>query len=164
MNGNIIRFAYLPDVTLGWLFVGGLKLATLEEGWRPDPDGPGGQRREGSLVESCIPDGVYELLTINTPKHPDGVFCFNNPSLGVWLPGKRPPGPYGREACELHIGNSVEDIEGCTVVGRRHVLDSERARHVILDSRSAVAALRDILGREAHTFRIRPSAGTNEVL
>jgi hypothetical protein len=165
VNGNLIRFAYLPDVTLGWLYIAGLKLAILEEGWRPDPDGPGGQRREGSLIESCIPDGTYDLVTVVTPRHPDGVFCLSNPALGVWLPGKRPSGQkFGRDAVELHVGNSVDDIEGCLLAGRRHAMDGEKNRHVVLDSRSAIAALRDLLGRIPHTIRIRPCAGTNEVL
>lgn len=165
MNGNLIRFAYLSDVTLGWLFIGGLKLATLEEAWRPDPDGPGGQRREGSLIESCIPDGTYQLVTKVTPKHPEGVFCFSNPTLGVWLPGQRPAGlKYGRDACELHNGNSVDDIEGCTLAGRRHAMDGETVRHVVLDSRSAISALRDLLGTATHNIQVRPSAGTGEVL
>lgn len=165
MKGNLIRFAYLPDVTLSWLYFGGLKLAVLEEGWSADPDGPGGQRREGKLVESCIPDGVYDLVTVDTPKHPDGVFCFSNPALGVWLPGKRPAGlTYGRDAVELHVGNSVDDIEGCGVAGMRHAMDTAKPRHIVLDSRTALAALRETLGREAHTIRIRPTAGTNEVL
>lgn len=169
MNANLIRVAYLPDVTLGWLFVGSLRFATLEEGWAPDPDGPGGQRREAGLRESCIPDGVYDLRPHFTTKYPLGVWHFVNPNLGVYQPGGRPSGQkWGRDAVLIHSGNTVDDIEGCVLVGKRHGTATGpdgRSRHAVFESRNALELLRAALGgRETHTVKIRPSAGTNEVL
>lgn len=164
MNGNLIRFAYLPDVTLGWLFFGPFKFATLEEGWKADPDGPGGQRREGTLRESCIPDGLYDLRPHITPHYPAGVWHLVNPNLGVYAPGGRPPGQkWGRDAILIHSGNSTKDVEGCILVGKRHGIGDNT--HLVLESRNALEQLRDFLGtKDAHTIRIRPSAGTNEDL
>jgi hypothetical protein len=164
VNVNLIRFAYLPDVTLGWMYAGSLKLATLEEGWAKDPDGPGGQRREGALRESCIPDGLYDLRPHFSQRYPAGVWAMSNTNLGVWPPGQRPSGQkWGRDAVLIHSGNDTDDIEGCIVVGFRH--DMEPGRHVVRESRNALEKLRTGLGTTlAHTIRIRPSAGTNEVL
>lgn len=166
MNLNLIRHAYLPDVTLGWLYAGALRLATLEEPWNADPDGPGGQRQENGLAASCIPDGIYDLRPHVSEHYPLGVWAFVNTSLGVWAPGMRPAGQkWGRDAVLLHPGNSVDDIEGCVVAGRKHAYDQPpRTRHIVLDSRNSIVELRTILGtNESHTIRIRPSAGTNEV-
>lgn len=166
MNGNLIRVAYLADVTLGFLFVGGLKLATLEEGWKADPDGPGGQRRELNLRESCIPDGTYDLRPHVSAHYPAGVWSLTNIALGVWAPGTRPAGQkWGRDAVLIHSGNHVDHTEGCILIGRRHTLDSALGRHVVLESRNALEDLRALLGgRDSHTLRIRPTAGTNEVI
>lgn len=163
INGNLVRIAYLPEVTLGWLSIGPLKLATLEEGWRPDPEGPGGQRREGALPEACIPDGHYLLRPHFTQKYPAGVWHLINGELGVYAPGARPPSQkWGRDAILIHSGNNTDHIEGCILVGRRHsILDG---RHQVLDSRNALEALRGLLGgTDTHTITIRATAGTREI-
>ncbi len=97
MNVLIIRHAYLPDATLGTLFVGSLCLATLEEPWIRNPFGPGGQRRDGIKHESCVPDGTYQLQPHNTPKHPE-CWALHNPALGVWHQAP-PPGTPARSTC-----------------------------------------------------------------
>lgn len=164
MNANLIRFGYLPDVTLGWLLVGPLQLATLEEGWRADPDGPGGQRRDLGLTESCVPDGMYDLRPHVSQHYPAGVWHLSNVNLGVWAPGQRPSGQkWGRDAVLIHSGNDTDDTEGCILVGRRHGMDG--SKHQVFESRNALELLRQVLGSsDAHTLKIRPSAGTNEVL
>lgn len=160
MNLTLVRHAYLPDVTLGWLFAGSLRLATLEEGWRADPDGPGGQRRETPLIESCVPDGTYVLRTHVSAKYPNGVYALVNHVLGVWYLD-RPPGQlWGRQAILIHTGNNIDHIEGCVLVGRRHqILDG---RHQVLESRNAFEALKGLLGNETHSLHIRATAGTAE--
>lgn len=162
INGNLVRFGYLPEVTLGWLAVGPLRLATLEEGWRADPDGPGGQAREGVLVESCIPDGSYLLQPHFSQHYPTGVWHLVNPQLGVWAPGRRPSGQkWGRDAVLIHSGNNTDDIEGCILVGMRHVILD--GRHQVLDSRNALERLRGLLGAtDTHGLTIRPTSGTRE--
>jgi hypothetical protein len=160
MNVLIVRHAYLPDVTLGWLYLGSLKLATLEEPWRANPLGPGGTRRDGINKESCVPDGTYRLEYHDSPKHPD-CWALVNPDLGVWHQSTPPGLPFGRTAILIHTGNTTLDTEGCLLVGLRHGrIDGTPS---VLESRAALAQLRARLGTSNHTLEIRPIAGTSEV-
>lgn len=160
MQVQLVRHAYLPDVTLGRLYVDSLTLATLEEPWIENPFGPGGQRREGLKRESCVPDGAYELRPHNTPKHPH-VWALHNPTLGVWHHATPPGLPYGRSAILIHTGNSVIDIEGCLLVGLRHGR-VQSGMDAVLESRAALAQLQARLGTALHSIVIRPIAGTSE--
>jgi hypothetical protein len=159
MNLLLVRHAYLPDVTLGTLFVGDLKLATLEEPWIANVFGPGGQRREPGKRESCVPDGTYELQAHDSPRHPD-CWALVNPTRGVWHYSVPPGLPYGRCAILIHTGNTTADIEGCLLVGLRHGRIEET--FAVLESRSAMAQLRARLGSGPHLLEIRPTAGTSE--
>lgn len=160
MNVLIVRHAYLPDVTLGSLYVGTLKLATLEESWAASPFGPGGQRRDATHKESCVPDGAYQLVYHNTQKHPD-CWALVNTDLGVWSDSLPPGLPYGRTAILIHSGNTTADTEGCVLVGLRHArLDGQPS---VLESRAALDQLRARLGTSNHSLEIRPIAGTSEM-
>lgn len=162
MNITLIRHAYLAEATLGTLIAGELRLATLEENWHADPDGPGGQRREGALVEACVPDGTYDLLPHDGTKFKN-VWCLVNPTLGVYRsPGDIPAGQkWGRSAVLIHSGNSTADIEGCCLVGRRHGFEANKPW--IYESRAALDALRLALGTgQPHSLHIRPTLGTSE--
>jgi hypothetical protein len=161
MNLLLIRFAYTPKVTLGYLYLDGLRLATLEEPWTMDPDGPGGQRREPGHYESCVPDGVYNLLPHDGAKYLN-VHCLSNHALGVYEAGAKPAGQsWGREAILIHSGNTTEDIEGCILVGLAHDgLERIKAG----TSRVALDRLRVALGRAVHRLEIRPLNGTQESL
>jgi hypothetical protein len=161
MNVELIRFAYLPNATLGWLKAGTLKLATLEEPWRRDPDGPGGQRREGDVIESCVEDGFYNLVPHDSARFPK-VYALVGPTHGVYRwPGDIPPGQkYGRSAILIHAGNSTKDIMGCIAVGMEHTTHS--GAPFVTNSRAAMDKLRDVLGLESHTLVICPTVGTNE--
>lgn len=162
MEITITRHAYLADCTLGWLQVGDLRLATLEEPWRADPDGPGGQRRELGERESCVPDGTYDLKPHVSQHYPAGVWFLENVNAGVYAPGQRPAGQkWGRDAVLIHSGNNTEDTEGCILVGKTHVLLG--SRHQILESRNALELLRTLLGTtSAHILHVRPTIGTKE--
>lgn len=163
MNITLVRHAYLTDATLGWLQAGEVRVATLEEPWRPDPDGPGGQRREGMLHESCIPDGTYDLVPHDGAKF-QNVFCFVNQRLGVYRTREDIPAGqlFGRSAVLIHSGNSTRDIEGCVLVGARTGI--EQNAPWIYESRAALDRLRAVLSRtEAHRITIRPTAGTLEL-
>jgi hypothetical protein len=161
MNTTIIRPAYLRDCVLGWWNVGGLKIATIEDAWRPDPDGAGGQRREGSVLESCIPDGTYELVPHDGTKW-QGVWAFVNPRLGVyrWPDDIPPDQKYGRSAILAHSGKDQNNSLGCIIVGLRHGIENNRYR--VFESEKALELLRGVLGRHRHTVTIRPTAGTDE--
>lgn len=166
MKIELVRFAYLDTCTLGWLTAGDLRLATMEDRWSRDPDGPGGQRREDGKHESCVPDGLYTLLPHVSAKYPQErhVWRAANPQLGVWnWPGDIPLGiKYGRSAILIHGGNTDDDSLGCILVGRAHTLTGNR--HRITDSQAALADLRAILGAtETHQLLIRPTTGTTEM-
>jgi hypothetical protein len=158
----LVRHAYLPDATLGTLYTGDLALATLEEPWIVNPNGPGGQCREAGKPESCVPDGAYQLLPHNTPAH-RFVWALENPWLGVWH-GAVPPGlKYGRSAILIHKGNTVADTEGCLLVGVWHGRLNDKA--AVLESARALKALQALLGRSAtHSLTIRPTTGTTEIV
>ena len=161
MNVLLVRHAYLPTVTLGRLYAGSLVLATLEEAWITNPNGPGGQRREFGKQESCVPDGPYTLQPHNTAKHP-GVWALQNPNLGVWHAAVPAGLTYGRSAILIHTGNSVLDIEGCLLIGMRH--GRIEGIDAVLESRIALDRLRVVLGTVlSHSLQIRPTAGTAEV-
>jgi hypothetical protein len=80
---EVVRFGYLQNCVLSWAFVEGFKFALIGDAWRPDPDGPGGQRREPGKVESCVPDGEYQLVPHSGTAIKD-VWCCVNPALGVY--------------------------------------------------------------------------------
>jgi hypothetical protein len=163
MNVTIVRTAYLPTATLGWLVADRLRLATLEEAWKADPDGPGGQRREGTLIESCIPDGTYQLKPHFSQNYREGVWALANPIHGVYAPGTRPVGQtWGRDAVLIHSGNHTDHTQGCILVGLRHEIDG--GRYVVRESRAALQKLRELLGGKLeHRLLIRPCSGTSEI-
>lgn len=163
MELEIVRYAYLPGIAcLGHMNVANLRLDTLEEPWRKDPDGPGGQRREGALLESCVPDGVYRLVPHDGTKFKN-VWCLVNSKLGVYrYPDDIPPDQkWGRSSVLIHAGNTTSDIMGCIAVGRR--AGWELSKPFVYESGAALNDLRTLLGRKEHTLTIRPSKGTNEL-
>jgi hypothetical protein len=157
---TLVRHAYLPTCTLGRLTAGALELATLEEPWIPDPDGPGGQRREPGRRESCVPDGTYQLFPHSGPRQKD-VWALENPTLGVFRQSVPEHRTWGRAAILIHAGNTVFDIEGCILVGMRH--GRIEGTDAVLESRIALDHLRSVLGRDPHQLHIRSTAGTAEV-
>lgn len=162
MNLTLIRHSYTRESTLGFLYANPLRLATLEEPWIPDPDGPGGQRREKGLRESCIPDGTYALQPHSSDRF-DRVWALSNPHLGVYYqPAEIPRGQtWGRSAILIHAGNTTADTLGCVLVGLRHARIS--SEYTVLESRAALDQLRAVLRTGAHTLIIRPTAGTQEI-
>jgi hypothetical protein len=159
VNIELVRFAYTPTATLGRLHAGHVRLVTLEEPWRSDPEGPGGQKREPGHYESCIPDGDYDLVPHSGQRF-QNVYAIVNPALGVYRwPTEIPVGQkWGRSAILIHNGNALQNTIGCILVGTEH--DGERIRDGT--SRIALDALREVLGSERHKLRIRPTAGTEE--
>jgi hypothetical protein len=157
---TLVRHAYLPTCTLGRLSLETMSLCTLEEPWIPDPDGPGGQRREPGKRESCVPDGTYLLVPHSGTRHKD-VWALENPALGVWHHSVPDHATYGRAAILIHAGNTVADIEGCILVGLRH--GRIENADAVLESRAALDKLRAALGRASHQLIIRSIAGTSEV-
>lgn len=150
---ELVRHAYLPDCTLGWLHMGSLSLATIERPWVPD-DHPGGRNSE-----SCIPDGLYDLRHHNSDKFPN-VFALTAAEHGVYyMPADR-PGGIGRFAILIHVANRASEVEGCIAVGLQHgTIGGEEA---VLNSRKAMHRLRDTWATLPPQLRIRPTTGTAE--
>lgn len=149
-TATLTRFAYLPQLTLGWLVWGPLRLATIERPWIPVPD-----HRGGKIRESCIPDGEYKLLRHSGPGFRD-VFALANPDLDVhYMPAAR-----GRSAILIHAGNRVRDVVGCIAIGRSHGrIEVEPA---VIDSQLALNDLRQAWKPldPLPSLVIQPTAGT----
>lgn len=162
MRLELVRIAYLADCTLGRLRVGELELVTIEEPWRADPDGPGGQRRTAELRESCVPDGTYALVPHNGTRF-QNVWRLSNPELGVWnFDDEIPRGQaWGRAAVLIHNGNTTDHIKGCIAIGT--AFGRLEDKPAVLFSLIALEKLRAALGSSAtHELLIRPTAGTLE--
>ncbi|HET7674771.1 MAG TPA: DUF5675 family protein [Gammaproteobacteria bacterium] len=134
--------------TLGRLHANGLHtLYTVEDPWNDNARG-----------NSCVPDGVYDLVPHSTDAHPH-TWALLNPSLGIYhQPGDKPPGVFGRWACLLHPANDEDDIEGCIGPGLRPCLDPWLG---VKDSRDAMKAIREFIGRDAARLIIRPVSGAH---
>lgn len=150
---NLARFAYLPDVTLGWLTIGPLRLATLERPWIPNPAGAGGMP-----FHSCVPDGLYVVAPYSSPKFAS-VFRLEGAAQGVYGDALPTGQTWGRTEVLIHAGNVVEDVVGCIAVGISHALAG--SRYQTLRSQEALSALRLALGPIATTLTIKPTAGTS---
>lgn len=163
MKIELIRRAYLDSCTLGYLYAGHLVLATIEDAWRPDLDGPGGQRREPGKPESCPPDGTYRLANHSGTKWKH-VWALVNPAFGVYRYANDIPGGqlYGRSDILIHSGVDENSSLGCIIVGRRHGIDGNR--HRVYEGPAALDDLRTLLNAtdDPHTLLIRPFAGTLE--
>ena len=151
---HLVRFGYLPSATLGILTVGVHKICTLERPWIPNPHGAGGLPRE-----SCVPDGDYVLEPFDGSRF-QNVYRLANPLLGVYT-ATRPAGQtWGRTAILIHVGNTIDDVIGCIAVGTAHSVNG--GRNVVLRSGEAMNRIRQALGNETHTLRIRATRGTAE--
>lgn len=156
------RFSYAPTETEGLLFLPDhVPLATMEQPWKPNPNGT----RGGWPFKSCVPDGMYNL-------HPwtmsDGaeVYIMTNPELGVHrLPEHHPEGE-GRDLCLIHVGNFAADVKGCVVLGVRRVLMADKynvMQRAVASSGIAISALRVALGRTgSHILSIENATGAKD--
>lgn len=158
MNLILIRHAFLPDCTLGRLYLlEGMRLIlpTIERPWIKNPDGQGGWPRE-----SCIPDGNYDLTAHDSLRHPD-TYALTNESLGVYAHALPAHQSWGRTAILIHPANRASELLGCIAVGLAHgkMFDKD----AVVDSQAAMGKLRAALGREGkHLLTLRPTLGTEE--
>lgn len=99
-HAHLQRFAYTPMGTFGRLTVGDQSWFTVERPWLNNKPGI-----------SCIPEGTYPLKLRTS-----GIVSrttSGNYSKG-WEVTKVP----GRSLIMLHIGNTMDDLEGCIAPGK----------------------------------------------
>lgn len=130
--------------TSGVLSIEGTRFATLERPWLPNPAGVGGLPKR-----SCVPAGTYTVIPHASAKF-GPCYALVNHELGVYYQPYEIPAEqkYGRSAILIHTGNYVEDVIGCIAIGMTGTETS------VSRSREAMAALRQILGRERHKMVI----------
>lgn len=103
------RFASTSWGTLGRLEVpGGFSCATMEPRWEHNARGV-----------SCIPAGSYVLDKRNSP-------IVDRTTGGVFHRGYEITGVKGRDLIMIHPGNWASDSNGCILVGRAHVIMSNK--------------------------------------
>ena len=137
-NLELIRFAYSPDGTFGFIDLpGGGRVYTCEPPWK------GNQRRV-----SCIPEGVYDLRKRRSP-------VVERTSGGDFTEGWEVTDVPERTFIMIHVGNWPDDLEGCIAPGKRYqVLNGKNA---VVESRSTFRALMKALeGPDHHTLDIKP--------
>lgn len=117
--------------TRGEMVVDGITLHTLEEPWR-----------DNQKSISCIPAGTYDVVPHGWEL--DSPFRFKRVYR---LLGTEP-----RTAILIHAGNTVDDIEGCILVGTH--LGTLNGKEAVLNSRNAMVFLRDFMGQKEFTLVI----------
>ena len=129
MNAYLMRYEFTQDYIRGVLFVGGIMLHTLERPWQNN-------RRN----VSCIPDGQYKVDFL--PRTYSGKF--NNVYHLQSVPN--------RTGILIHVGNLVEQIQGCILVGLKPgVLAGKPA---VLQSGLAMNKLRKEIGRKSFNLNV----------
>lgn len=115
---TLIRFAYTPIGTFGWLAVdGGAPFYTVEQPWA-----------DNHASHSCIPCGTYALKL--------GMF-FSGDGVG----GKRDYPAYeilnvpDRDLIKVHVANKATDVRGC--VGPGYELGAAYGQWAVLRSQDA---------------------------
>jgi hypothetical protein len=86
------RIAHTEQGTFGILSAGSLSLFTVEDPWL-----------DNAVGESCIPLGAYKVVRHATETHPDGWLVLDVP---------------GRSAIMIHVGNTIDDTQGCILPGK----------------------------------------------
>jgi hypothetical protein len=155
---TLIRYAYLPQATLGRLVLPGVPFAlyTLERPWIQNPAGPAGLPER-----SCVPDGIYTLHPHDSEKHP-GTYLLEAQNLGVYETELPAGQAWGRTEILIHKANQVDELLGCIGVGCRTVIYNDTPS--VLRSSDALDVVRSAIARDRNSsLWIRPSRGTREL-
>jgi len=131
MQLQLVRYCYGPDHVAGLLKYGdnfSQSVWTLECPWR-----------ENQVFVSCVPDGSYPLVAFDSPEHPD-----------CWVLTPVP----SRTGVLIHVGNTVDDTQGCILVGQT------QSPGKVGNSRDALRQLNYTLNRnEQHTITLGTGLG-----
>ena len=138
MRLELIRYAYMPEVTLGLI-----KLPVEDDGtyihslWTVESPW-----MNNVPFRSCVPDGAYKLKPFDSMSHPESYALSSGGGLE------------GRSGILIHSGNDVGDTTGCILPG------ITRTDSKVWASRDAMRLLLSVLGRdETHHLIIGPGLG-----
>lgn len=113
------------DYTIGRLTIDGEDFCdTLEPTWRNIGLGRTGRKIKG---RTAIPEGRYPVVITRSPK------------FGEWLPLLLHVPMF--EGIRIHAGNTVDDTEGCILVGHH------MRRGMVLESRASLIRLKEQIVR-----------------
>lgn len=126
---TLTRDTYLKDCTMGVLSIGTNKFQTMERPWIQSES-----CRGGAPCVSCVPEGTYQLVLHDTPKHPQ-TWALVNLDLDIC----HDPAPGKRSDVLIHPANYAIELEGCIAPGESRfshggewtVVDSRRAFNMI---------------------------------
>lgn len=125
MNVVIERHSYSPIGTFGRLFGGNDMFHTVERQWLGNKP-----------YESCIPEGIYDVIPYNSTKYPN-----------VWEVTNVPE----RSKILIHIANTPSDVQGCIGLGMGFYGTG------VSQSRIAVQSFRELMhGIDRFTLEIIP--------
>jgi hypothetical protein len=111
----------LPDATLGVIYRDNAAVCcTLELPWL-----------DNQKKISCIPKGEYKVTRYNSPSKGKVFLLHDVPN---------------RSMIEIHKGNTVDDIEGCIVVGRTY--GKVKGKRAVIHSANTLERLLDELPKE----------------
>ena len=126
LNATLTRVSDDNGSTVGTLKIGDVEFVTLEEPWRDNQRGV-----------SCIPAGTYRVV-------PHGWDAGNKSGLR-FKRAYRLLGTEPRTAILIHAGNTVDDIEGCILVGL--TVGTLNGKRAVLQSTRAMTQMRDVVGQ-----------------
>lgn len=133
--------AYLPDGsgTFGlWCMPDGFKAYTLEPPWKANEP-----------YASCIPEGVYDLVS-----QPSSV-VYNTTSADYtegWFIQNVPD----RAGIVAHIGNFIEDTEGCPLIGSGFGWHPQKGPAVVASREAFYQLMGRMRERDAWRIDVRP--------
>jgi len=105
----LTRFAQFDNRTLGKIFYEDEVYYTIENPWK-----------DNEPFESCIPEGDYQLVRVDSPKYGKHMWEISNVQ--------------NRSHCLIHVANFAANVTGCVGFGE-DVFDGLRG---VTNSRSAI--------------------------
>jgi len=135
---------YHPDFTAGVIPFEDQVIYTVERPWIQDDTE---EHRAGKPFESCIPEGIYELLRFDR-SNGDRVWSISNPDLGVFVAKDQMLYDTDRYACLVHAANRADQVVGCVAPGLGALHRS--GGYSVMHSREAMEALESCLAYVTH--------------
>ncbi len=138
------------DCTLGLLLIPDMSmvLCTIERPWIPSATCKGGLKGK-----SCVPEGEYQLVLHDSPKHPKTWALVNHDLDVVHFEGDDQDPDEDRATCLIHAANFAKQLEGCIAPGLSHAKTST-GEYMVTSSVRAMDKLRSVLPWTEHTLRI----------